>query len=149
MNKQMKQILMKGHEKENTSGIEDIVKEIVDKTKLIKDCLIFDESGNLNEKKIDFEKVLKINGDLTGYEVNCNELRFTQEKIPSEQFLNFIEIFQAKLLDKFNEKKIGIVISVSDDFVDLRFHIYRKKEGLWLDEDLNNYDNPILYCITL
>ena len=31
MNKQMKQILMKGHEKENTSGIEDIVKEIVDK----------------------------------------------------------------------------------------------------------------------
>ncbi len=40
-----------------------------------------------------------------------------------------------------------VYISVYDDEIELRFHTYRKNESLWLDENLDKYDTPILYCI--
>ena len=48
---------------------------------------------------------------------------------------------------KYEKRQFGIILSIIDNEVDLRFHIYREDEGLWLDKDLNKYDNPILYQI--
>lgn len=51
------------------------------------------------------------------------------------------------LSQKYEGRKFGIVISLYDEAIDLRFHTYRSDEGLWLDKDLNKYDNPILYRV--
>ena len=48
------------------------------------------------------------------------------------------------LLQKY-AKKVVIYIIMHDNEVELRFHVYREKEGLWLDEDLDKYNIPILY----
>ena len=89
----MKKMLRGNKEYNEMSKINLITEEVVSKTKLIRDCIIFE---------INFSRILKFDKDWTGYEVSCNELRF---------------------------------------------HTYRKDEGLWLDKDLNKYDNPILYRV--
>ena len=102
MNKIMKKMLLEDEKDNEISKIDLITEEIVSKTKIIRDCVIFDEDGTLDESKINFSRILKFVMDWTGYEVSCNELRFPT---------------------------------------------YRKDEGLWLDKDLNKYDNPILYRV--
>ena len=102
MNKIMKKMLLEDEKDNEISKIDLITEEVVSKTKLIRDCIIFDEDGMLDESEINFSRILKFDKDWTGYEVSCNELRF---------------------------------------------HTYRKDEGLWLDKDLNKYDNPILYRV--
>ena len=51
------------------------------------------------------------------------------------------------LSQKYEGRRFGIVISLYDEAINLRFHTYRSNEGLWLDKDLNKYDNPILYRV--
>ena len=62
---------------------------MVNKTRLIRDCIIFDENEKLDENKINFSRILKIVKDWTGYEISCNELRFSKEEIPSNQIFVF------------------------------------------------------------
>ncbi|WP_405288855.1 hypothetical protein [Methanobrevibacter sp.] len=151
MNNKMKQLF----ETQNPDEISDqispeidiIVGRIVEKTRLVKDCVIFDEDESLDEKQIDFHVVMKFVGDWTGYEVSCNELKFSLAEIPVNQFLNFIEIMNFSLSQRYKKRKFVIILWVCDGEIDLRFHTYRKNEGLWLDEDLDQYPNPILYWI--
>lgn len=51
MNDKMREIL-KETEKENWAKVDNILKEVVDKTKEIKDCIIYDKEGILEEEKI-------------------------------------------------------------------------------------------------
>ena len=147
MNKIMKKMLRGNKEYNEMSKINLITEEVVSKTKLIRDCVIFDEDGTLDESKINFSRILKFVMDWTGYEVSCNELRFPKKEIPSHQFIDLAEILDIKLSQKYEGRKFGIILSVVDEWIDLRFHTYRKDEGLWLDKDLNKYDNPILYRV--
>ena len=141
MNDTMKQLLQKEGQGKETPRTKKIAEEVVNKTRLIRDCIIFDE----NEKN--FSIILKIVKDWTGYEISCNELRFSKEEIPSNQFLYLAENLHSMLSQKYEGRKFGIVISLYDEAIDLRFHTYRSDEGLWLDKDLNKYDNPILYRV--
>ena len=83
-------------------------------------------------------------GDWTGYEVSCNELRFSRKLINPNVFFTLAEKLSEMLLQKY-AKKVVIYIIMHDNEVELRFHVYREKEGLWLDEDLDKYNIPILY----
>lgn len=145
MNDIMKQLLQEGEQE--ISQISFIAEEVANRTKLIKDCVIFDENGKLDENKIDFSSILKFVKDWTEYEIGCNELRFSQEDIPFNQLLYFTEALNTKLSQKYKGRKFGIIIAIHGEWVDLRFHTYRADEGLWLDKDLNKYDNPILYRV--
>lgn len=151
MNDKMKQLfeIHKLNKMSNqiSSQIDLIVKRIVEKTRLIKDCIIFDEDESLDEKKINFHVIMKFVNDWTGYEVSCNELKFSLSEIPVNQFLDFIEKMNFSLSQKYKKRKFVIILWVCDGEIDLRFHTYRKNEGLWLDEDLDSYLNPILYRI--
>ena len=98
-------------------------------------------------KIINFSRILKIVKDWIGYEISCNELSFSKDELPSNQFLHLVENLDSMLSQKFEGRKSGILISLHDEMFDLRFHSYRAEEELWLDKDLNKYDNPILYQV--
>ena len=146
INWMMNQILLKEGEKKGLQA-EMISKQVIKKTRLIRNCVIFDENGTLNEERMNFDRILKIVGDWTGYEVSSNELRFSEGEIPRNQILYFVDCLNLELSRKYGERKFGIIISVYDESIDLRFHTYREEEGLWLDNNLDKYDVPILYSV--
>ena len=140
----MSQILLKEGEKQGLQA-EMISKQVIKKTRLIRNCVIFDENGTLNEERMNFDRILKIVG--AGYEVSSNELRFSEGEIPRNQILYFVDCLNLELSRKYGERKFGIIISLYDGSIDLRFHTYREEEGLWLDNNLDKYDVPILYSV--
>ena len=144
INWMMNQILLKEGEKKGLQA-EMISKQVIKKTRLIRNCVIFDENGTLNEERMNFDRILKIVG--AGYEVSSNELRFSKGEIPRNQILYFVDCLNLELSRKYRERKFGIIISLYDGSIDLRFHTYREEEGLWLDNNLDKYDVPILYSV--
>lgn len=144
INWMMNQILLKEGEKKGLQA-EMISKQVIKKTRLIRNCVIFDENGTLNEERMNFDRILKIVG--AGYEVSSNELRFSKGEIPRNQILYFVDCLNLELSRKYGERKFGIIISLYDGSIDLRFHTYREEEGLWLDNNLDKYDVPILYSV--
>lgn len=144
INWMMNQILLREGEKKGLQA-EMISKQVIKKTRLIRNCVIFDENGTLNEERMNFDRILKIVG--AGYEVSSNELRFSEGEIPRNQILYFVDCLNLELSRKYGERKFGIIISLYDGSIDLRFHTYREEEGLWLDNNLDKYDVPILYSV--
>ena len=144
INWMMNQILLKEGEKKGLQA-EMISKQVIKKTRLIRNCVIFDKNGTLNEERMNFDRILKIVG--AGYEVSSNELRFSEGEIPRNQSLYFVDCLNLELSRKYGERKFGIIISLYDGSIDLRFHTYREEEGLWLDNNLDKYDVPILYSV--
>lgn len=144
INWMMNQILLREGEKKGLQA-EMISKQVIKKTRLIRNCVIFDENGTLNEERMNFDRILKIVG--AGYEVSSNELRFSKGEIPRNQILYFVDCLNLELSRKYGERKFGIIISLYDGSIDLRFHTYREEEGLWLDNNLDKYDVPILYSV--
>ena len=47
----------------------------------------------------------------------------------------------------YPNRKFCIIFSMDESDITVRFHTYREVEGLWISEDLESYDNPILYEI--
>lgn len=144
MNDRMKLILKDERGQGCYLEIDAIVTEITNNTKIIRDCIIYDKDGVLEEEKINFERILKMVGDWTGYEVSCNELRFNLEVISPRYFLKFADKLSSMLIQKYTQKKVVVYITLYDDEIELRFHTYSKDERLWLDKDLNKYNVPIL-----
>lgn len=147
MNEMMKLILEGEENQECNLQIDKILYEIIDKTKMIKDCIIYDKNGTLKEDNINFNRIIDFFGDWTGYEVSCNELIFERQSILPKYFLSFANRLSYLLSQKYDVKRIVVYISLCDDEIELRFHTYRHNEGLWLVDDLNKYDKPILCWI--
>lgn len=147
MNDKMKQILKQKKESERKADTKLIAEKIIRKTRSINNCVIYDEKGNLDEKSINFNRILKFVKDRTGYEISCNELRFSQNDIPSDQILYFVETIDFLLSSRYKGRGFGIIVSLQDEEIELRFHTFRYNEGLWLASDLNKYDIPILYSV--
>lgn len=142
MNLEMEKLLKKkGEMDEETIVI--ICENIISKTKCINDCVLYDETGKLEQKKINWNFVLKMNKDWTGYEVSHNEVVLPIDLF-NESLLRFLEQMKLHLLKKFPNRKICVILSNSDRPV-LRFHTYRVQEGLWLSLELEKYKEPIMY----
>ena len=147
MNKRMEELLRQAERSEGAAKIRTLAEEIVSRTGAVGDCVLFDREGDLDETEIDFDNVLRLFKDRTGYEISCNELRFSQEELPTNQFLHLTERLDAALSQKYMGRKFAIILIVNGEWIDVRFHTYRKEEDLWLDEDLNQYNDPILYRV--
>ena len=143
MNDKMKKILIEKEGEKHCSKINTIVNEIVNKTKIMKECIIFDIDASLQEDKINFSKILNIAGDWTGYEVSCNEIRISKGVINASEILTLADKLSNLLYKKYN-RNIVVYISLFDDEIELRFHTFREDERLWLDKNLDKYDIPIL-----
>ena len=59
LNSAMEKLLLNENDKKDTLKTRIIIREVVNKTKIIKDCIIFDENGKLEESKINFDRILK------------------------------------------------------------------------------------------
>lgn len=88
-----------------------------------------------------------MHGDRTGYEVACNEIRLEKEMLSKSQIISFLIELDREFATKFS-KKVVIYIQELDDALELRFHSLRENEKLWLSDNLNGYDNPIVCYIT-
>lgn len=143
MNEKMKELL-KREGGESQINISELCKSIILKTKCINDCVLYDETGNLEKKKINWEFVLKINKDWTGYEVSHNEILIPDVIFFKDNIVTFLEEIRAQLKIKYPNKIFCLVLSYSDRGV-LRFHTYRPIEGLWLSPEIERYKEPILF----
>lgn len=130
-----------------STQVEEIMQSIVSRVKLIRDCIIYDEYGDLKEENINFKRVLQVVGDRTGYEVSCSEIRLSKERIPKEQLLHFAYGIRNILSQIVGDGKVVVYISLLEDDVELRFHRYRKNEKSWLVDELNEYSIPIMRLI--
>ncbi len=116
--------------------------KIVNNTKILKDCVIYDEYGI--EDMIDWNSILEIVGDATGYEIGCNEFRLEKDEVGAGQYQMLAYELHAILKDKYPDRKFVIYLSVNGGYPEIRFHTYRTGDGFWLEEDLNVYITPIL-----
>lgn len=124
-----------------------LIKEIISKTKLIGSCVLYDCDGTLTEEAIDFEWALRVNGDYTGYEVSCNEICVAAEAVPVSQLLPFAGELDKALRDHYKGTAFGIILAIEQTGIVLRIHTHRAPEGLWLNENLDQYDTPLLYIL--
>lgn len=109
MNEMMKLITNEKKEEYNIE-LDNIINKIVDNTKIIKNCIIYDEEGTIKEEKINFDIILKFVGDLTGYEVSCNEFRFNKEIIMPSQFCTFANKLSNRISQKYCGKKLWFIL---------------------------------------
>lgn len=143
MNDQMRKIISNDNDQKCDEKMHEFLKGIINRTKIIRDCVIYDDEG-IDESDVDFDSVLKMFGDLTGYEVNCNEFRYEKNKIITYSCLDIATDLNHMLENKYRNRKFVIYVCVGDECIEVRFHTYRETEGSWLDEDLNKYNKPIL-----
>lgn len=138
---------MKKYLVDEKSKTQDLAKMIVSDTKIIYDCLVYDKEGEIDETRINFDRIIMMHGDRTGYEVACNEIRLEKEMLSKSQIISFLIELDREFATKFS-KKVVIYIQELDDALELRFHSLRENEKLWLSDNLNGYDNPIVCYIT-
>lgn len=143
MNDKMKYFLC-GNDFDNKIDINKLSERICADTKYVNDCILYDENGSKNIDNINWEWVIQINGDYTGYEVNCNEIILPDEIFSAKNLLKFSVELKKHFKSKYPNKNICFVFFYTDKGI-LRFHTYRAEEGLWLSSDLDNYKEPILY----
>jgi hypothetical protein len=147
MNSKMHDLLIKNDEifQNIDCDISKVCKKIIRKTKCIHDCVLYIGKGKINENKINFDNILKMHHDWTGYEVDVNEILIDKYILSSKVVCEFIEQLKKELSEKYPLKTYCVILYYSNGISVLRFHTYREKEGLWLSDKLEEYDNPVLY----
>ena len=131
------------------NNIECICQGIISKTKEINNCILYDSDNRLSKDTLNFEILLESTKDFTGCEMWFNEICISLSELQIEFIPRFINKLKELFGVKFPNKKICFIVSFNDviESIVLRYHTYRKSEGLWLTGDLNEYDSPILYEI--
>ena len=66
-------------------------------------------------------------------------------KFDEGYILPFLNIIGKTLESKYSKQFCYIIYITNTQDIDFRFHIYRKEEGLWLDENIEQDPNPLLY----
>jgi hypothetical protein len=134
--------------KDNIHAIDNLCNEILSKIQKANDCIIYDKQNIIKEHHFDFNKQIKLLGDRTGLEMWYNEIRL--DGLKTSNILQFLKTMKEKLNNKYVNTEFCLIIYLSEDNdIDFRFHTYRKEEGLWLNENLEKYNGPIIYDLSL
>ena len=88
-----------------------------------------------------------MNQDFTGCEMWYNEICISRDELKIEFIPYFIDRLKELFNIKFPNRRICFIVYFNEclDSIVLRYHTYRKSEGLWLEKNLECYDDPILY----
>lgn len=121
----------------------------------VKDCIII--SNKEVDKEVleeNFENVIESYGDKTGYEASNNEIELNyifENSIPDEIGIKIAILLiktwlpQIKKIDK--NARIFFMIFCSEDGVQLRFHKIHNGEPMWIDMDIDSYNEAVGYTI--
>ncbi|WOC56480.1 hypothetical protein [Bacillus halotolerans] len=154
-NKNMKRLKERLEDLSNTnkvdlSNLKDIISPNIVK---VDDCFILDLEDELTDNPtINWNRILKMYGDKTGYEASCNELRINDyldySDLSGEEILFYalqvVDGWEHHLKEKFPEHKFVVIISIDEGFATIRFYKYREKESSWLKADIEEYGNEAI-----
>lgn len=126
------------------------------KIKKVKDISLIVEindkkNWNLIEDKMD-EVILSDYLNKTDYEATENEMLVIDDisksdiRIEDQIKLGIILMNDLKEKKNFPEKNV-FYFSVDQNILTLRFHEYREKEGLWISNELEGFNQPVAYFI--
>ena len=117
------------------------------------DCLIISDIQTPLSKH-EFNKVIKIYGDKTGYEASNTEIRIN-DFIKNDDSVHINEVLRVALIvinvwsDKIKllcpEDHFCYIIAITKNYVTIRFHKLRTNEIMWLNDDLEGYEEAIGY----
>lgn len=120
-------------------------RSLLESTELIQDCIIYNPNKSYSVDTVNIDFLKKTYGDLTGFEMYCNEIVVDGNFFESRTICFLIDTLRNLFETKFPNKRIVIILT-NNDICQLRFHTYREEEGLWLDENIDNYkDEAVVY----
>ena len=120
-------------------------------------CLIIDNNNENEPSEVNFERILKIHSDKTGYEASCNEVRINDfiesEDIEIRDLLSIgftiLDIWALKLKKSYPSSQFCLIISCHEKNVFIRFHQVRENEQSWLLDELEKYKDTAIAVITV
>lgn len=152
MNLKMKKILSKKGIAVDINLIQNMCENIVCDTSLLEvhDCVVYDPNNEIDDLKLDWNFILRINNDLTGFEVNCNEILINDyidyNKDNARSIIyHTLKSFGKLIKQKYPIKSFCVIMYEYKGTLFLRFHVYRESEGLWIGENFEEDENPVLY----
>lgn len=152
-NKNMIELLEKANiKKEEIIKIktDNLSRIMIPSFKDVHDCIIIDIDNELNVENVNFKRILSMFGDRTGYEASCNEIRINDyidcsDEITVLQLSQIImETWKYKLRAEYPKYKFCIILSFSEGYATIRFHVVRENENSWLKADLDEYKNEAI-----
>lgn len=123
--------------------------------KNINGCLIIDNNDEIKVEKVNFDRIIRIHGDKTGYEASSNEIRVNDlvdgKSVDFKAVLalgfNILKVWSINLKRKYPDSRFCLIITCENDSVIIRFHQVRDNENEWLIEDLEQYTDAVAYQI--
>ena len=135
--------------REESIMIEKHIKKLFDQIKIVKGCLIlFEPTFNIYDEN----KFKKYVGNEIGFEVSQNEVNINaelkRENISNAITFSFFSSFNCKLKNLYPEKDFCSILSFNTyNSWTFSFHIVRDDCELWINEDVDSYNNPVMYEI--
>ncbi len=146
MNNKMMEIVTNQETSNNfpTLAVQNFCYNIISNTVLRDNFIVYSNEQELD--KIDLKLALQNFYDMTDLEMFYNELIIPLKLIKKSSIIAIMNTFKNELLRKYPNIKFCVIIYWDDKFV-LRFHRYRETEGIWLSENLEECNNPIMYDV--
>lgn len=118
--------------------------------KEVHDCIIIDMNNEIKVENVNFKRILSMFRDRTGYEASCNEIRINDyidysEEVAVLQLAEIImDTWKYKLKTEYPQYGFCIILSFSEGYVTMRFHVIRENESSWLKADLDEYKDEAI-----
>lgn len=156
-NTQMEKILLSSNKQDNKTmlktEVESLIKLFNQPFQKVYDCIIIsDDEIDLTREK--FDKMIVSFLDCSGFEYAESEIRINDyiQNIRSAEVgvqiaLIVIEFWYVKLREIDSQSKFGFIISCDKEYVTLRYHKVRKNDIEVLDENFEDFNQPIYYAV--
>lgn len=118
--------------------------------KEVHDCIIIDMNNEIKVENLNFKRILSMFRDRTGYEASCNEIRVNDyidysDEIAVLQLAEIImDTWKYKLKTEYPQYRFCIILSFTEGYVTMRFHVIRENEISWLKADLDEYKDEAI-----
>lgn len=121
--------------------------------KKINECIIIDYHDKIDESQINYNKLIDIYWDNTGIEAYFNEMRLNdildvevihQELLASMSVILFND-WIIKLQKEYPNQKFCLILCINDSTAILRFHQLWQGEATWLSNDIESYEEAVVY----
>lgn len=136
-----------------TQKVDEFSRKVFSTIKLIDDCIVVLDFHNRRENgKLNYDKIVSLHGDYTGYEAFCNEMRISDyidvngfETVPF--ILRLIENLKSVLMKMYPQFHFVLIGIINAKETEIRFHMLRKNELGWLSENIDEYKEATIVNI--